>query len=78
LIKKETFRSGRYWLLTPAAGVVLFLVIVVLNNVLYHHKPWMWVLPEVQKITFLMFLGWVFWISVKLYSRAGNNPGNER
>ena len=49
------------------------LVMVVVNNVLYHYKPWIGALPVVQKITFLMFLGWVFWISVKLYSRAGNN-----
>ena len=52
---------------------ILNLVMVVVNNVLYHYKPWIGALPVVQKITFLMFLGWVFWISVKLYSRAGNN-----
>jgi hypothetical protein len=57
---------------------VLNLVMVVLNNVLYHYKPWMVALPLAQKITFLMFLGWVFWISVKLYLRAGNNHRNER
>lgn len=48
---------------------ILSLVMVVLNNVLYQYKPWTWALPAVQKITFLMFLGWVFWISVKLFLR---------
>lgn len=48
---------------------ILNMVMVVVNNVLYHYKPWIVALPVVQKITFLMFLGWVFWISVKLFLR---------
>lgn len=48
---------------------ILNLVMVVVNNVMYHYKPWLWALPVVQKITFLMFLGWVGWISVKLFLR---------
>ena len=31
---------------------ILNLVMVVVNNVLYHYKPWIGALPVVQKITF--------------------------
>lgn len=46
---------------------VFNLVLVVLNNVLYYEKSWMYALPVVQKITFLSFLLWISMISVGLY-----------
>lgn len=46
---------------------VFNLVLVVLNNVLYHNEGLIFALPVVQKITFLSFLLWISMMSIGMY-----------
>ncbi|MBO0938524.1 hypothetical protein J2I47_18375 [Fibrella sp. HMF5335] len=57
--------QGRYVKLLAVGGICLLLVL--LNNVIYHlpwHLNW---LPVVQKFTFLAVLGWISAISWRVY-----------
>ena len=57
--------QGRYIRLLTAG--VICLLLMVLNNVIYHaswHMNW---LPVIQKVTFLTVLGWIGTISWKVY-----------
>lgn len=47
------------------------LLLVVLNNYLYHSNEMMY-LPVVQKISFLSFLVWICFINIKLSTRPGS------
>ncbi len=60
--------QGRYIRLLAAGGLCLLLVL--LNNIIYHipwHLDW---LPVVQKFTFLAVLGWIGTVSWLVYSKA--------
>ena len=46
---------------------IINLLLVVLNNYIYHFGDTLYLLPVVQKITFLSFLTWVCLVNVKLY-----------
>jgi len=46
------------------------LLLVALNNVLYHGNGWLSYLPVVQKITFLFFLLWICFIDIQLYRKV--------
>jgi hypothetical protein len=48
---------------------IINLLLVVLNNYIYHFGDTLYLLPMVQKITFLSFLTWVCLINLKLYLR---------
>lgn len=61
--------QGHHFRLLAAGGICLLLVLV--NNIIYHvpwHLDW---LPVVQKITFLAVLGWIGAISWRVY-RVGS------
>jgi hypothetical protein len=46
---------------------IINLLLVGLNNYIYHFGDTLYLLPVVQKITFLSFLTWVCLVNVKLY-----------
>jgi hypothetical protein len=54
------------WYVLSILGIIN-LLLVVLNNYIYHFGDTLYLLPVVQKITFLSFLTWVCLVNVKLY-----------
>ncbi len=55
----------RYWFLFWAG--ILCLLLCGLNNYIYYTGHYMYYLPVIQKITFLIFLAWFGTLSVMLY-----------
>jgi hypothetical protein len=51
------------WLLRMG---IFNLIMVGINNICYYNKSLLIFLPVVQKITFLFFLLWISWISLRL------------
>lgn len=47
---------------------ILNVIAILLNNILYHSTGLIRYLPVVQKISFILFLGWICVISIKLFS----------
>jgi hypothetical protein len=63
------------WLLF---GIGVFnLLLIVLNNVLYFNKDYIFYLPFVQKISFVCILGWIGWLNWLLHQyNANKQPAN--
>jgi hypothetical protein len=45
--------------------------LVLLNNLVYYAKQFLFLLPVVQKITFLFFILWIIALSIQFYNIAG-------
>jgi hypothetical protein len=48
--------------------------LILLNNYIYYTKKGLSYLPILQKFTFLIFLGWICFITHKLYKQVKNGP----
>ena len=46
---------------------ILNVIAILLNNILYHSTDLIRYLPVIQKISFILFFGWICVISIKLY-----------
>lgn len=61
------YRSKSYRLL--GFGVVcLFLIIA--NGYIYYSKNWIQILPLLQKVTFLLYLLWIFFINIQFWHKS--------
>jgi hypothetical protein len=60
--------KNRSYFLFVLGVVCVFLLF--LNNYIYYTKQWLYYLPVVQKLSFILFLLWFSLISVRVFQRA--------
>lgn len=51
---------------------LLCLLLCFLNNYIYYTKNWLWYLPIIQKISFVVFLLWFCLLTFQLFKKAGS------
>jgi hypothetical protein len=52
------------------------LCLVLLNNLVYYAKQFLFLLPVIQKFSFLFFIFWIVAMSIKFHRNAGQNQPN--